>query len=153
MPLGGRAIGENGEVARCFLQPSELEPRIEPRALWGLRGECISVAASESPPDRGADRLVVDDDEAPRLTQSNRRRETGELNEALQRAARQGVAPEVPDISTPDYKVAQASAEIIIEGYRWPYHYRDPCDMRRKAPLGISEGSSGLGQSPSQPCP
>ena len=68
MPLLGRAIGENRQMAWGFLHSRELELRVARRAFAVLRVERVGVAACEIVADRRSGGIVVDDDETPRLT-------------------------------------------------------------------------------------
>src|ERR1700719_4911448 len=116
--LGRRAIGEHRQVTGRLLQARELELRVEAGPIAALRGERLRVAGCEILPNGGAGRGVLDDDKAPWLAQAYGRRETGKLDQRFQRAARQRVAPETPDIAAPDEKLAQARAECRIEASR-----------------------------------
>jgi len=115
VPLRSPAIGEDREVTGRLFQSGELKLRIAAGPLVALRLERGGVASREIPPDRGADRLVVDDDKTPGLAQSHRRGEACRLDEGFKRAARQWIAAEAPDIPAPDQKIAQAAAKSIVE--------------------------------------
>src|SRR6202030_750899 len=116
--LGRRAIGEHRQMTGRLLQARELELRVEAGPVAALRGERLRVAGCEILPNGGAGRGVLDDDKAPWLAQAYGRRETGKLDQRFQRAARQRIAPETPDIAAPDEKLAQARAECRIEAGR-----------------------------------
>src|SRR5580704_13333902 len=116
--LGRRAIGEHRQVTGRLVQAGELELRIEAGAVAALRGERLRVAGCKIPPDGGADRAVLDDDEAPRLAQADGRREAGKLDQRFQGAVRQLIAPEAPDVAAPNEKLAQARAERRVEASR-----------------------------------
>jgi hypothetical protein len=71
-----------------------------------LSVERVGVTGRKILPDGSAGGFVVDDNEAPRLTQPNRRGEAREFNKGLQRTARQWIATEAPDIPSPNEKIA-----------------------------------------------
>src|SRR3984893_17944865 len=116
--LRRRAVGKHRQMTGRLVQAGELELGVKAGAVAALRGERLRVAGCEILPDGGADRSVLDDDKTPWLAQAHGRRETGKLDQRFQRAARQRVAPETPDIAAPDEKLAQARAKRRIEAGR-----------------------------------
>ena len=60
-------------------------------------------------------RSVLDDDEAPRLGQADRRRETGEPDQMLDRALGQSVALEAPHVAAPSEQIVEPLAKCGVE--------------------------------------
>ena len=108
--LRGRAVGEHRKMRRRFFQSGELEPRIEARAVArSARQALAALQTSKLSRIAARARVVLDDDETPRLAQSDRRRQARQLDERFQRASRQRIAAEAPDVAAPDQKIAQAA--------------------------------------------
>src|SRR5438445_288930 len=70
--LGGRRIGEHRQMRRGVVQAGELEAGIRGRSLLILRRQRLGVAALEILPAGGAIGGIVDNEEAPGLTQPHR---------------------------------------------------------------------------------
>ena len=115
MSLLGRAVDKHGELTRRFIQPGEFEPRVEARTFLALRGECFGIARLEILPDRKAGPVIVDDDKAPGLAQTNRWRETRQIDKRFQRPWRQWIAAEAPDIAAPSEEIVQTRTEAVIK--------------------------------------
>ena len=115
MPLGSGGIGEHGEMAGCVIEAGKLEPGIGRRAVPALRGQRRGVATFEIRTNGRTARRCLHDDESPRLAQSHRRREACKLDQTLQGAGQERLAPEAPDVTAPREELAQAGAEDIVE--------------------------------------
>src|SRR5262249_39311619 len=96
-------------------QAGKLEPGICGRSFLILRREGRGVAAFEILPNGDATGRIVDNDEAPGLTQPYRGGKTRELDQALQGPRRQRIASKASNVPSPGEQVAQACAEGIIE--------------------------------------
>ena len=68
------------------------------------------------PGDRLYPTVHPDDDEAPRLAQPDRRRQTGKLDEPVQRALGKRRRPEPSDIAPPHQQIAELLAKNRVEG-------------------------------------
>src|SRR5260221_6004794 len=119
-------------MRRGVVQAGKLEPGIRGRALLILRRQRGGVAALEILADGGAMGGIVDNDEAPGLTQPHRGSKTRELDQTLQCPRRQRVASKASNVPTPDKEVAQTRAEGLVE-IRWPAP-RGVWDLRFHAP-------------------
>ena len=93
---GARAIDARGAVAVLF-------------------GERVLVASFEAGADGGAARLVLDNDETPRLGQADRRRETGDGDQPLDRAFGKRIALEAPHVAPPFQEIVETRAKPRIE--------------------------------------
>src|SRR5919197_1506201 len=80
MSLHGRTIGEYRQVAGRVVQSGQLEPGIGGRLLRSLRRKRLGVAAFEIFPNGCATHRIVDDHEAPRLAQADRRRQARQMD-------------------------------------------------------------------------
>src|SRR3984885_10449176 len=118
MALLSSAIGKHREVRWGLLQPSEFEPRVKGRARRRLGRQRLGIAACKNLPNLGAKRLVVDNDEPPRLAQPNGRSEAPKLNEVFNRTDRQSVPAKTPYIAPPPQKIAQLCSESFIKSVR-----------------------------------
>ena len=118
MALPGHGIGKHRQLGWCLLQSGEFQPRIGRRSRRRLGCQRFGVAGGEDAPHFGAKRFVIDNDKSPRLAQSDRRSETGKLNEGFEGAGRQRLVAETTDVAAPDQKIAQPHSESFIEGYR-----------------------------------
>ena len=110
--LRGGAIGEHGDLAGRIVEARKLEPRIERGAVRRLHRQRIFVAHLERGADGGAAALVLDDDETPRLRQSDRGRETGNRNEPLERALRKRRPLEAAHVAAPFQKIVKTLAKF-----------------------------------------
>src|SRR6266446_6167242 len=119
-------------MRRGVVQAGKLEPGIRSRSLLILRRQRGGVAALEILADGGAMGGIVDNDEAPGLTQPHRGGKTRELDQTLQCPRRQRVASKASNIPAPDEEVAQTRAEGLVE-IRWPAP-RGVLDLRLHAP-------------------
>src|SRR5260370_29104719 len=102
-------------MRRGVVQAGKLEPGIRGRALLILRRQRGGVAALEILADGGAMGGIVDNDEAPGLTQPHRGGKTRELDQTLQCPRRQRVASKASNVPAPDKEVAQTRAESLLE--------------------------------------
>ena len=115
MALRGGAIGEHGEMNRRFGQPGELEPGVKAGALRRLRVQGLRITCREIFANSGATRLILDNDEAPRLAEAHRRSKASQFDQALQHARRQRIGPETADVPPPQQQIAQARAKRRVE--------------------------------------
>jgi hypothetical protein len=117
MPDIGCLVGENGQLARGFLQAGQLEFGISRCQFACIRLKRVSVAGPKlfkyGAPARG----VVNDHEPPRLTETNGRPEARHFNEAFQCASGQGLGPKASNVMTPDEKVMQLSTESLVKAH------------------------------------
>src|SRR5580700_1467451 len=147
--LGRRPIGEHRQMTRRLVQAGELELRVEAGAIAALRGERLRVAGCKILPDGGAGHSIFDNDEAPWLAQAYGRREAGKLDQRFQGTARQRIAPETPDVATPDQKLAQARAKRRIEAGR-ALRRAGTFDLRYRIRAHERKPSRCCGRHPSQ---
>src|SRR6266511_103571 len=134
MSLRGRTIGEHRQVTGRIVQPGKLESGIGGGSFGALRGQGVAVAAFEIFPNGCATAGIVDNHEAPGLTQADRRRQARQMDQALQCAGRQRIAPKASNIPPPHEQVAQPRAEAVVEA-RWLACVRSETLHLRHAPF------------------
>jgi hypothetical protein len=71
MTLNCRSIGKYRELARCVVEPGQLQPRVKRRSFARLGSERVSVAAFKAGTNGVPARLALDRHEPPRLAQSD----------------------------------------------------------------------------------
>src|SRR6185312_12961680 len=111
----GRAVGEHGKLAGRVVEAGELQPRIERGAIRRLHLERVLVAGLEALADERAARLVLDDDEAPRLGEADRRREAGDADQPLDGAGGKRRALEAPHVAPPAQEIVKTLAKLVVE--------------------------------------
>src|SRR5262245_10790067 len=115
MPLRGRAIGEHCELTRRIVQSGKLESGVGGGALRSLRRQRLGIAALEIGSNGCTTHSVLNDHEAPGLTQSHRRGKTRQMDQPLQSPRGQRIAPEAANIPPPHEQFAQACAKSVVE--------------------------------------
>jgi hypothetical protein len=86
MSLGRVPVGKNGEMARCVIEPGELQPRVLRGTFRFLSCKRLCVAGLEITPDCGTPQRIINKDKAPRLAQPYRWRERSQFEQLLDRA-------------------------------------------------------------------
>lgn len=110
---GRRApVAEDREMHRRLVQPGKLQPGIEAGTLAVIALQRFPVAAHEVLAHRHAGLRRLDQDEAPRLAEPDRRGKAGEIQEMAQDGGVGTVAAEAPDVAPP----AQQAFEVVPEG-------------------------------------
>ena len=162
LPLRGPVVGEHGDLAGRIVEAGELEPRIERGAVGRLH---LPKRPRCSPRNIGGARRgapVLDEDEAPRLGQSDRRRETGDADQPLDGAVGKRGALEAAHVAPPSEQIEQLLPERSIELRRLlalglvpplrdpTLHSRAPCaEISTEAWNGVSnaymERGAGIG--------
>src|SRR5262249_52019805 len=102
------AIGEDRELAWRRIEPGEFEFGVALGQLTRIGVARARVASCEFVEHCAAQARILHDYKTPGLTEPNRRRKTGGLDQALERAAGKGIRAKVADVATPDKQVAQA---------------------------------------------
>ena len=101
MAMVDAMIGKDGKLARRRVEPGEFQSGITRGTFRRLHRQGGGVAAGEILAQRRATGRRLDQHETPRLAQPDRRRETGQADQPLDRAVGQALAAEVPDVATP----------------------------------------------------
>jgi hypothetical protein len=86
MSLGRVPVGKNGKIARCVIEPGELQPSVLRGTFQFLSCKRLCVTGLEITPDCGTPQRIINKDESPRLAQPHRWRETSQLEQLLDRA-------------------------------------------------------------------
>ncbi len=114
----GQAVGEHRKLHRGVIEAGKLETPIGlgPGAVIAPRRHLVAVAEIvEHPrPPPG----IIDGDETPGLGIAHRRRQTGRLDQAINRIAGHRAWRKAADIAAPHQQFIELVAEIIIESGR-----------------------------------
>src|SRR5258708_2923490 len=102
-------------MQRRLVEPGELQPGIKRRSAVAVFRQRLGIAGSEILAHRAAPLGIVDNDKAPWLAQTDRRREAGEIVWALEGAIGGTLGAKAPDVAPPDQQFAQSVAKRRIE--------------------------------------
>jgi hypothetical protein len=106
---------EDRDLARRLFKAGKLELRVSSRKVVGIRFQRIGIARPEIIKHGAAACRIVDNDKAPRLTETNRRSQTRQVDEAFNCTGRQHLGAKAPYIATPDQELAQLRTENVVE--------------------------------------
>jgi hypothetical protein len=86
MSLGRVPVGKHGKMARCVIEPGELQPSVLGGTFQFLSSKRLCVTGLEITPDCGTPQRIINKDKPPRLAQPHRWRETSQIEQLLDRA-------------------------------------------------------------------
>jgi glycosyltransferase involved in cell wall biosynthesis len=134
VPLSGRSVGKDRKLTGRVVKPGKLQSRVQGCPVAGLASERLGVAVLKARADSLSPRPAFDQDEAPRLTEPNRRSQAGELDQSVDGSFREIVRLEPAYISAPHKQIKQAGAELVPKSRHHPTRCSSPSTDFAKPP-------------------
>ena len=113
-------IAKDSEMARRFLEASQLQAGIELRALAVVAGKGTLIGGVEIGDDCRAIVRIIDADEPPGLGVADGGREAGEIQQLFDQRVGDRIGAEAPHIAAPAQQLAQLVSEAVVELRRAP---------------------------------